>query len=268
MTAPFAESAALAASSRPPPLAADAKARDLKAAGKNVISLAAGEPDFDTPDNIKEAGIRAIRDGKTKYTNVDGIPELKAGHLRQVRARERADLHAGADQRLARRQGGDLQRHGRHAEPRRRGGDPRALLGELSGHGAAGRRRAALRADHARRPASRCRPPTSRRRSRRRPAGCILNSPSNPSGAAYTKRRAAGRGRRAAAPPAGLDPDRRHVRAPGVRRLRVLHHRPGRAGALRAHADHERGLQGLRHDRLADRLRRRARAADQGDGAR
>jgi aspartate aminotransferase len=73
----FAESAALARIKPSATLAADAKARELKAAGKNVISLAAGEPDFDTPANVKEAGIRAIRDGKTKYTNVDGIPELK-----------------------------------------------------------------------------------------------------------------------------------------------------------------------------------------------
>jgi aspartate aminotransferase len=58
-------------------LAADAKARELKAQGRDIIGLAAGEPDFDTPDNIKEAAIKAIRDGKTKYTNVDGIPELK-----------------------------------------------------------------------------------------------------------------------------------------------------------------------------------------------
>ena len=58
-------------------LAADQKARELKAQGRDVIGLAAGEPDFDTPDNIKEAAIKAIRDGKTKYTNVDGIPELK-----------------------------------------------------------------------------------------------------------------------------------------------------------------------------------------------
>ena len=58
-------------------LAADGKARELKAAGKDVISLAAGEPDFDTPQNIKEAAIKAIRDGKTKYTAVDGIVELK-----------------------------------------------------------------------------------------------------------------------------------------------------------------------------------------------
>ena len=44
----------------------------------DVIGLGAGEPDFDTPDNIKEAAIRAIREGKTKYTAIDGIPELKA----------------------------------------------------------------------------------------------------------------------------------------------------------------------------------------------
>lgn len=71
------ESAALARVKPSATLAADAKARALKAEGKDVISLAAGEPDFDTPDNIKEAAIKAIRDGKTKYTNVDGINELK-----------------------------------------------------------------------------------------------------------------------------------------------------------------------------------------------
>src|SRR5579884_967967 len=54
------------------------KARDLKAAGRDVIGLAAGEPDFDTPDNIKEAAIAAIRSGQTKYTAVEGIPELRA----------------------------------------------------------------------------------------------------------------------------------------------------------------------------------------------
>jgi aspartate aminotransferase len=54
------------------------KARELKAAGRDVIGLGAGEPDFDTPDNIKQAAIAAINGGKTKYTAVDGIPELKA----------------------------------------------------------------------------------------------------------------------------------------------------------------------------------------------
>lgn len=59
-------------------IAVSDKARELKAAGRDVISLGAGEPDFDTPDNIKEAAIRAIQAGATKYTNVDGTPDLKA----------------------------------------------------------------------------------------------------------------------------------------------------------------------------------------------
>jgi aspartate aminotransferase len=61
-----------------PTIAITQKARELKAAGRDVIGLAAGEPDFDTPDNIKEAAIAAIRRGETKYTNVEGIPELRA----------------------------------------------------------------------------------------------------------------------------------------------------------------------------------------------
>jgi aspartate aminotransferase len=61
-----------------PTIAVTSKARELKAAGKDVIGLGAGEPDFDTPLNIKEAAKRAIDEGKTKYTAVDGIPELKA----------------------------------------------------------------------------------------------------------------------------------------------------------------------------------------------
>ena len=58
-------------------LAITARAKELRAAGKDVIGLGAGEPDFDTPDHIKEAAIKAIRDGFTKYTAVDGTPELK-----------------------------------------------------------------------------------------------------------------------------------------------------------------------------------------------
>jgi aspartate aminotransferase len=61
-----------------PTIAVTDKARALKAAGRNVIGLGAGEPDFDTPDNIKDAAIRAIKEGRaSKYTNVDGIAELK-----------------------------------------------------------------------------------------------------------------------------------------------------------------------------------------------
>jgi aspartate aminotransferase len=61
-----------------PTIAITSKARELKAAGRDVIGLAAGEPDFDTPDNIKAAAIKAINDGQTKYTAVEGIPELRA----------------------------------------------------------------------------------------------------------------------------------------------------------------------------------------------
>ncbi len=60
-----------------PTIAVTTKAAELKAAGKDVIGLGAGEPDFDTPQNIKDAAKRAIDAGKTKYTAVDGIPELK-----------------------------------------------------------------------------------------------------------------------------------------------------------------------------------------------
>ncbi|MAT34961.1 MAG: aspartate aminotransferase [Ponticaulis sp.] len=58
-------------------IAVSNKAMELKRAGMDVIGLGAGEPDFDTPENIKEAAIKAIQDGQTKYTALDGIPELK-----------------------------------------------------------------------------------------------------------------------------------------------------------------------------------------------
>ena len=60
-----------------PTIAVTSKAREMRAAGKDVIGLGAGEPDFDTPDNIKEAAIQAIKKGDTKYTAVDGTPILK-----------------------------------------------------------------------------------------------------------------------------------------------------------------------------------------------
>jgi aspartate aminotransferase len=61
-----------------PTIAVSTLARELKAAGRDIIGLGAGEPDFDTPDHVKEAAIEAIRAGQTKYTAVDGTPALKA----------------------------------------------------------------------------------------------------------------------------------------------------------------------------------------------
>jgi aspartate aminotransferase len=66
-------------------IAVSTKARELKAQGRDIIALSAGEPDFDTPDNIKEAAYRAMKAGKTKYTDVDGIPELKAAIVAKFR---------------------------------------------------------------------------------------------------------------------------------------------------------------------------------------
>lgn len=81
----FTPSAALQRVQPSATLAVTQKARDLKAKGIDVISLGAGEPDFDTPDHIKEAAIDAIRRGETKYTAVDGIPELKDAIIKKFR---------------------------------------------------------------------------------------------------------------------------------------------------------------------------------------
>ncbi len=68
-----------------PTIAVTQKARELRAAGKDVIGLGAGEPDFDTPDNIKNAAIKAIKKGDTKYTAVDGTPALKKAVVRKFK---------------------------------------------------------------------------------------------------------------------------------------------------------------------------------------
>ena len=68
-----------------PTIAVTQKARELRAAGKDVIGLGAGEPDFDTPNNIKNAAIKAIRGGDTKYTAVDGTPALKKAIIKKFK---------------------------------------------------------------------------------------------------------------------------------------------------------------------------------------
>ena len=68
-----------------PTIAVSQKAKELKAAGKDVIGLGAGEPDFDTPDNIKDAAIKAIKDGDTKYTTVDGTKDLKEAIVKKFK---------------------------------------------------------------------------------------------------------------------------------------------------------------------------------------
>ena len=77
-----------------PTIAVSTKARELKAAGKDVIGLGAGEPDFDTPENIKEVAIKAIKDGDTKYTAVDGTPALKKAIVEKFKRENNLDYLA------------------------------------------------------------------------------------------------------------------------------------------------------------------------------
>ena len=74
-----------------PTIAVTQKAKELKALGKDIIGLGAGEPDFDTPDNIKQAAIKAIKDGDTKYTAVDGTPALKNAIIKKFKRENNLD---------------------------------------------------------------------------------------------------------------------------------------------------------------------------------
>ena len=78
-----------------PTIAVTTKAAELKAAGRDVIGLGAGEPDFDTPDFIKDAAIEAIKQGKTKYTAVDGTPELKKAIVAKFKRENGIDYETG-----------------------------------------------------------------------------------------------------------------------------------------------------------------------------
>ena len=75
-------------------IAVSTKARQLKASGRDIISLSAGEPDFDTPQNIKDAAKKALDQGKTRYTDVDGIPELKAAIVAKFKRENHLDYKA------------------------------------------------------------------------------------------------------------------------------------------------------------------------------
>ena len=74
-----------------PTMAVTAKAAELKRAGRDVLGLGAGEPDFDTPEHIKAAAVEAIRAGRTKYTGVEGIPELRAAICEKFRRDNQID---------------------------------------------------------------------------------------------------------------------------------------------------------------------------------
>ena len=77
-----------------PTIAVTQKARELRASGKDIVGLGAGEPDFDTPNNIKQAAIKAIKDGDTKYTVVDGTLALKDAIIKKFKRENKLDYQA------------------------------------------------------------------------------------------------------------------------------------------------------------------------------
>ena len=100
-----------------PTIAVTNLARELQAQGRDVIGLGAGEPDFDTPDHIKEAAIAAIRGGQTKYTAVDGTPALKQAIVAKFKRENGHRLPHRRDHGRHRRQAGALQRADGDPEP-------------------------------------------------------------------------------------------------------------------------------------------------------
>ena len=131
-----------------PSIVISAKAMEMARAGLDVIALSSGEPDFDTPDNIKIAAMRAIIEGKTKYPPITGVPEFREAICRKLEREN--DLRYAPDQVLVCNGGKQVIYNAlnRDARPGRRGRHPRAVLGELPGHGAARGRDAGGGPDH------------------------------------------------------------------------------------------------------------------------
>ena len=229
------------------------KARDLKAQGRDVISLSVGEPDFDTPDNIKEAAIAAIRRGETKYTPVSGIVPLREAIARKFKRENGLDykpsqmiVGTGGKQviynaLLATLNPGDeviIPAPYWVSYPEMVGlcGGTPVFVDTTMEHNFKLQPGAAGACDHAEDQVDH--PEFAVEPDRRR----------------LYARRDEGDHRRADAPSACVGAHRRHVRAPDLRRFRVRDAGPGGARPLRPHADHERRLEILCHDRLAHRL--------------
>ena len=160
--------------------------RSLKAEGKDIIGLGAGEPDFDTPVHIADAGVAAIRGGHTRYTAVEGTNELKDAIIAKFSATTASTTRAtqilvssGAKQTV-------FNLMLRPARLRRRSGHPRAVLGVLPGHGP-GRRRHAGHSICRHGEGYKITPAQLEAAITPKTRLFILNSPSNPTGAAYTR---------------------------------------------------------------------------------
>ena len=153
------------------------KARDLKAKGREVISLSVGEPDFDTPDNIKQAAIKAIERGETKYPPVLGIPPLREAIAAKFRRENGLDYKA-TDTIVA--TGGKQILYNAFLVTMNEGDEviiPAPYLGELSGDGGDQPRRRRSSCRPRSRTGSSSRPRISSARSRRAPSGSCSTRP-------------------------------------------------------------------------------------------
>ncbi len=205
-------------------IAVSQKARELKAKGRDVIGLGAGEPDFDTPDNIKQAAIDAINRGETKYTPVSGIPELRKAIAAKFKRENGLDYTAeqtivgtGGKQILFNAFMATLNPGDEVVIPAPYwvtypemvalcGGTPVFVATTQENN-------------------FKLQPDDLEKAITPKTKWFIFNSPSNPSGAAYTQAELQGADRRAAQASACLGADRRHVRAPDLWRLQVRHAR-------------------------------------------
>ncbi len=170
-----------------PTIAVTQKARELRAAGKDIIGLGAGEPDFDTPDNVKNAAIKAIKSGDTKYTAVDGTPALKKAIIAKFKRENK--LSYSADQ-ITVGTGGKQVLYNAFMATLNKGDEviipapfwvsyPDMVL-------LAGGKPKIVKCTE--REAFKLTPPKLRKAITKKTKWVILNSPSNPTGAGYTKK--------------------------------------------------------------------------------
>ena len=235
-----------------------AKARAMERAGRDVIHLEIGEPDFDTPPHVAEAGIAAMRAGETHYCPAAGIPELREAAAAELTRTRGVDDRPRADARRQRRQAVPLLHHARDLRARRRGRLPRSRLSDLRvGHPLGRRDAGAAAAARGARLQLRARGP--------RGAPERAHPARHPQLAAEPDRR-----RHAGGGPRGGGGPHRCRRRPGCSPTRSTRgctygdafasHRQ-RARDARAHGPARRLLEDVRDDRLALRLCGRARRA-------
>ncbi len=171
-----------------PTLAISARSKAMRAAGEDVISFDVGEPDFDTPQHIKDACITALRNGDTKYTAAAGHARPARSDLPQAQARKRVGIHARTNRGFLRRQAFALQHFSVDFQCGRRSDYSRALLGFVSRPSSAGRWRAGFHCRLRKKRASKLRAQQldDCLKAHPRAKAFVLNSPSNPSGAVYS----------------------------------------------------------------------------------